>query len=260
MSSVSRLHLIIGDVNDNPMAPGSSKIFVYNYEGKAPDTEIGRVYVDDPDDWDLIDKSFEWDGIPHDRFRLNNATGMITMLEHTSEGEYLLNFIVTEDSDYTGRHKVDAQVHVTVKEIPDEAVDKSGSIRFYNMTAEDFIKVSRDAEPGTLSLKDRFQYSLARILNVSYENVDVFTVLNYNNTLDVRFSAHGSPYYAAEKLNGMVAQNQHKIEHELNLQMLMINIDECLIEKVNVNHHVQIFYINRMFHYLFIRIRHHLLG
>lgn len=60
MSSVSRLHLIIGDVNDNPMAPGSSKIFVYNYEGKAPDTEIGRVYVDDPDDWDLIDKSFEW--------------------------------------------------------------------------------------------------------------------------------------------------------------------------------------------------------
>ena len=38
--------------------PGSSEIFVYNYRGKAPTTEIGRVYVKDLDDWDLPDKTF----------------------------------------------------------------------------------------------------------------------------------------------------------------------------------------------------------
>lgn len=48
----------MGDKNDNPMRPGESEIFVYNYEGKAPDTEIGRVFVNDPDDWDLPDKTF----------------------------------------------------------------------------------------------------------------------------------------------------------------------------------------------------------
>lgn len=46
-SNISLLHLIIGDVNDNAMEAGQSSIFVYNYKGEAPDTEIGRVYVND---------------------------------------------------------------------------------------------------------------------------------------------------------------------------------------------------------------------
>lgn len=36
-------------------------------------------------------------------------------------------------------HSVEAVVNVTVKEIPEEAVDKSGSIRFVGVTAEDFV-------------------------------------------------------------------------------------------------------------------------
>jgi hypothetical protein len=40
LCNVSILLLTIGDVNDNPMAPGYSDIFVYNYEGKAPDTQV----------------------------------------------------------------------------------------------------------------------------------------------------------------------------------------------------------------------------
>ena len=58
LKAVSFLKLIIGDKNDNPMESGSSEIFVYNYLGLAPTTQIGRVYVNDPDDWDLPDKSF----------------------------------------------------------------------------------------------------------------------------------------------------------------------------------------------------------
>ena len=56
MCATSDLTLTIGDVNDNPMESGSSEIFVYNYEGQSPATQIGRVYVSDPDDWDLPDK------------------------------------------------------------------------------------------------------------------------------------------------------------------------------------------------------------
>ncbi|XP_050325410.1 DE-cadherin isoform X1 [Bactrocera neohumeralis] len=233
-SKVSILHLIIGDDNDNAMSEGSSRIFIYNYKGEAPDTDVGRVFVDDPDDWDLDDKEFRWkNGFPHDNFRLNPNTGMITMLERTQEGEYLLEFVVTEESTFIPRHSVDADVTVIVRELPEEAVDKSGSIRFYNITKESFISVPRDAQADdSLSIKDRLQYSLAKLFNTSVTNVDVFTVLqNANNTLDVRYSAHGSPYYAPEKLNGIVAQNQQKLENELGLQMLMVNIDECLIEK-----------------------------
>jgi hypothetical protein len=42
------------------MGPGSSQIFVYNYEGRAPTTQIGRVFVEDPDDWDLPFKTFRF--------------------------------------------------------------------------------------------------------------------------------------------------------------------------------------------------------
>ena len=81
MCATSLLKLIIGDVNDNPMSPGSSEIFVYHYENHSPDTQIGRVYVNDPDDWDLPDKTFKfrqpskW----RNKFELNSNTGMITM-------------------------------------------------------------------------------------------------------------------------------------------------------------------------------------
>lgn len=230
-SNVSILHLIIGDVNDNAMMDGESSIFVYNYKGEAPDTRIGRVYVNDPDDWDLPDKFFAWkDGIPNDKFSLNGDDGMITMLKGTTEGEYSLAFKVIEESQTIARHSVIAKVTVTVKEIPEEAVDKSGSIRFYGTTAEEFIAIPTD---GNETKKDRLRSNLAQLFNTSTENVDVFTVLKNENSslIDVRFSAHGSPYYEPERLNGKVALNQKKLEEELGMEMLMINVDECVFER-----------------------------
>ena len=227
-SNISYLHLVIGDVNDNEMKEGSSSIFVYNYKGEAPNTEVGRVFVEDPDDWDLPDKTFFWRDGPHSSFSLDENTGMITMLYGTQEGTYSLNFRVIEESDIISRHEVEASVEVTIKEIPEEAVDKSGSIRFYDISAEKFI----DENP--ISPKEKLLEALSELFNTSKENVDIFTVLRNeldSGVLDVRFSAHGSPYYEPEKLNGKIAQQQMKLEEQLGLKMLMINIDECLIER-----------------------------
>jgi hypothetical protein len=47
---------------------------------------------------------------------------------------------VVEESALIARHTVDANVNVTVKQIPEEAVDKSGSIRLMNITAEQFVE------------------------------------------------------------------------------------------------------------------------
>lgn len=229
MSNVSILHLVIGDVNDNPMQEGSSEIFAYNYNGEAPDVEIGRVYVNDPDDWDLPDKTFNWkDNIPDERFSLSSSDGMITLRERTPEGKYTLYFKVTEVSDNFPEHSVIATVDVTVKYIPEEAVDKSGSIRFKDISPESFVTEENKMHQ---SKKDIFRRNLSKLLNTSVENVDVFTVLNHDNVLDVRFSAHGSPYYEPERLNGMVAQNQNELIQGLDLNIVMVNIDECLIEK-----------------------------
>ncbi|EZA51390.1 DE-cadherin [Ooceraea biroi] len=235
MTGTSTLTVIIGDENDNAMQEGSSSIFVYNYRGEAPDTEIGRVYVNDPDDWDLPDKSFDW-ASPHDGFRLNKSTGMITLLSGTSNDTFVLKFVVSEKGLYVKPHRVHAYVNVTVKELPEEAVDRSGSVRFYGITAEQFV----EPDESGVSKKEIFQEKLASMLNTSIENVDVFTVLHsphYNNKslLDVRFSAHGSPYYAPEKLNTIIAQHSKEIEREMKADILLVNIDECLFEQVHCN-------------------------
>ncbi|XP_038114556.1 DE-cadherin [Culex quinquefasciatus] len=233
LSKVSILHLVIGDVNDNEMKDGESKIFVYNYKGESPNADIGRVFVDDLDDWDLPDKTFAWrDLYGSDHFELNRDTGMITMLQGTRGGDYELFFTVTEQSSFFPKHTVKAKVVVTVKEIPEEAVDKSGSIRFYGITAEEFVSRSPSL---SLTPKDRLQNRIAEMFNISRDNVDVFTVLQRDNNaslLDVRFSAHGSPYYEPEKLNGMIGYHQRIMEEELGLKMMMVSIDECMEEKV----------------------------
>jgi len=117
---------------------------------------------------------------------------------------------VFEEGPLIPRHSVDATVNVTVKVIPEEAVDRSGSVRMVGLTAEEFIQPDASGGP---SKHERFHSRLARILNVSVENVDVFTVLhsphNSNTSLlDVRFSAHGSPYWKPEKLNAAVSLNK----------------------------------------------------
>lgn len=62
------------------------------------------------------------------------------------------------------------------------------------------------------------KHRLAEILNTSVENVDVFTILhsphNPNTTqLDVRFSAHGSPYYQPEKINAAIDKHQAEVRN-----------------------------------------------
>ncbi|CAG2067313.1 unnamed protein product, partial [Timema podura] len=95
-SSTNTLTVTIGDVNDNRMQPGFKDILVYGYMNQAPDSEIGRVFVNDPDDWDLPDKKFYWEGAEHPRFRLDEDTGMITMRHGTKEGRYHLRFKVDD--------------------------------------------------------------------------------------------------------------------------------------------------------------------
>ncbi|XP_066902324.1 neural-cadherin isoform X6 [Halyomorpha halys] len=235
MSATSTLTVVIGDVNDNKMQPGSKEIFVYNYMGQSPDTEIGRVYVYDLDDWDLPDKKFYWESSDHPKFKLNEDTGMITMRHGTRAGRYHLRFKV-----YDRKHTqtdIPANVTVTVKEIPHEAVVKSGSMRIAGISDEDFIRIWNYRPQRIVQSKlDKLREKLADLLNIEKENVDIFSVQlrkRYPPVTDVRFSAHGSPYYKPVKLNGIVLMNREDIEKEVGINITMVGIDECLYENQN---------------------------
>ena len=88
----------------------------------------------------MPDKKFYWKGgTKHTNFDLDVDTGMITMLKGTTAGQYYLEFLVY-DRKHT-QNNVPANVTVTVEEIPEEAVLKSGSIRISGISDEDFIRI-----------------------------------------------------------------------------------------------------------------------
>ena len=123
-----------------------------------------------------------------------------------------------------------------MKEIPEEAVDKSGSVRMVGVTAEEFIQPGPGGTPSKHSL---FQARIAQIANVSIDNVDVFTVLhsphNSNSSLlDVRFSAHGSPYRQPEKLNADIARNKGIVSIAIFFKVLVI-LCTCLMVSLDVS-------------------------
>ncbi|XP_061942776.1 neural-cadherin isoform X4 [Apis cerana] len=232
MSGTSTLTVIIGDINDNKMQPGSKDIFVYNYAGQSPDTEIGRVYVFDLDDWDLPDKKFYWEGLEHAQFKLDEDTGMIYMKSGTHDGRYHLRFKV-----YDRKHTqtdVPANVTVTVKTIPHEAVLNSGSVRISGITDEDFIRIwDYKSQTTSRSKAELFRDKLAHLLNIDRENVDVFSVQLrriHPPLTDVRFAAHGSTYYKPVRLNGIVLMHREEIEKEVGINITMVGIDECYYE------------------------------
>ncbi|GAB6020929.1 hypothetical protein CHUAL_003573 [Chamberlinius hualienensis] len=234
MSATSTLTVIIGDVNDNPMGPGSTNIFVYNYRGRAPTSEIGRVYVDDKDDWDLPSKTFSWDGTPNSNFALNSDTGTITMINNTRGGVYTLFFSVY---DAHFKNTVLANATVTIKEISELAVFSSGSIRMAGISEEQFISVWDDKENKPIKSKYALmKEAISDLVKAKLENIDLFTVKKkqgFSPMLDVRFSAHGSPYYHPEKLNGILSESRSKLEEIVGVNITMIGIDECLYENVN---------------------------
>ncbi|KAK4290310.1 hypothetical protein Pmani_036772 [Petrolisthes manimaculis] len=88
--------VLLGDVNDNPMKTGHKTVYVWKTQGSGTESDLGRVYVEDPDDCDLEDKRFRWASAPHPLFSLHTRTGQIRALTTLREARYELEFSVSD--------------------------------------------------------------------------------------------------------------------------------------------------------------------
>ncbi|XP_042205064.1 putative neural-cadherin 2 isoform X2 [Homarus americanus] len=112
--------IIIDDVNDNPMKPAAKTVYLWKTQGGGADAALGRVYVEDPDDWDLQDKTFSWLGPPQPLFTLQTNTGDIFASTQLREGRYELHFTVSDR--VWDQKNVPANVTVVVKYLSPEAL------------------------------------------------------------------------------------------------------------------------------------------
>nr|BAU30873.1 Le1-cadherin [Ligia exotica] len=236
LSGVRELTVEVGDQNDSPMTDGESKITVYNYRGSFNRIIIGSVYVTDADDYDVADKTFKIDtketateDISH--FQVDPDNGNITMLRLTPAGDYLLVVNVTDNAR---KEEAKGIVHITVIELPKEAVMESGSFLIQDYSVSEVItQESLDVYEGT-SLYDLLKVEFGRIFDELPENVDIFYLQDVERRgfsgVDVRFNIHGSPYYTSSHVNGLLMQHKDEVENNLGIKIPVIDDNLCLYE------------------------------
>lgn len=82
------------------------------------------------------------------------------------------------------------------------------------MTAEEFVTRPKNGK----SPYDKFKTVLADKLNVPLTYVAIFSVMNVeNNMVDIRYAAHGSPYYPPSKLDSFVSLDKEEVSKFIQL-------------------------------------------
>ena len=126
------LTLVIESTNENPMveSPQSRKgVIAYTNINNYDDLPCGNTYVEDPDDWDLDDKTFECiSGCvgEYTYFTVDFATGETFMKPGAPPGTHELRIRV---NDTKFQQSVIALTTVQVVYIDDEALSRAGSVR-----------------------------------------------------------------------------------------------------------------------------------
>ncbi|XP_059176123.1 neural-cadherin-like [Physella acuta] len=229
MTATNTLTITVADKNDNDLKPGNQEILVYDYQGLFGDVEIGRVYVEDPDDWDLPDKTFSnlRPSTMQNYFSVSPTNGMITMKKGVpvtaANSPYKFQVDVY---DKVWQKTVTSTVSVTVQELSDEAVWKSGAVKLSGISSEEFIKPSSGS-----SMYSKFKATMATILGYpSPDNVQIVSLTDVGENLDVRFSAHASPYLSASQIESALMLNQDQFEKGVGAKVQQVPINLCVQE------------------------------
>ena len=216
------LYVHILDDNDHQHSTGTLNLELNSYQGKFPGGNVGKVYVVDKDTDDsrlykVLANSSEY-------FSIEGKTGMIISRPNPPKGDYYLTTRVSDfNSSFTS---VICSVFIKVKEVSAEAIDNSMAIRLGGVSREGFIT----------TVMPRFKESVASILKTNEDNVDLFSVQGAPKTskaIDVRFAAHGSPYYAPERMTAILKNSRPSLAKAMevfNVDVLVIGVDECLHE------------------------------
>ena len=220
--SATMVHVQILDDNDNQHSSGTLNLLLNSYKGKFPGGVVGKVYVIDKDIndrrmYEVLTKSSAY-------FSVERTTGMIISRSNPPKGIH--SFTVKVSDANSSFSEVICSVFIKVKEVTAEAIQKSIALRLGGVSRQKFVT----------TVLPRFKESVAGILQTSEDNVDLFSVQKAPKTpdaIDIRFAAHGSPYYAPERMRAILKNSWDAMSKALKIfevDILLIGVDECLNE------------------------------
>ena len=112
---------------------------------------------------------------------------------------------------------------------------------YAGVTAQKFVespKIGPDTTSYGQSHYDMLRSLIAKKLDIPVKNVDIFTVRDHPtipNTVDIRYSAHGSPYYRPSRIDGLMNEDKQEVSLTLSLSTVFFkhvsySIASCLIK------------------------------
>nr|XP_045603729.1 putative neural-cadherin 2 isoform X2 [Procambarus clarkii]XP_045603730.1 putative neural-cadherin 2 isoform X2 [Procambarus clarkii] len=240
LAATHPITIVVDDVNDNPMKPGFKTVYLWKTQTGGADAALGRVYVEDPDDWDLQDKTFAWAGPPHPLFTLQPNTGHIFASKQLREGRYELRFTVSDR--VWAQQDVSANVTVAVRYLSPEALTHAVPVTLTPTTpttlTAGWTPMSGGGGLGTLTK------AVMQVVGEGAESVEVVSVYGLHSTsqsaaVSASSAAHTSPspvpyvcvwvsvrlagrsFMDPVKLHGLLALHLQRLEKLMKLRVVL---------------------------------------
>lgn len=198
--------------------------------------EIGRVNVEDPDDWDSEDKVYFWhNNTAHSLYYLNTDTGSV-YAKSLKRATHQLRFSVF---DRRYQHQSHSIMNVQIVDLPLNAVINSGSLRITGLDSFRFISIWdwKARKRKRASLKEELEANLKHIIDC--DEVRIFSLIDHKHAgwmvnvngvhvhhspiLDIRYYAKlNGRFLSAVYLNGIVQQNSHLLRNNLTVSKVRV--------------------------------------
>ncbi|KAL3113056.1 hypothetical protein niasHT_013521 [Heterodera trifolii] len=238
--SEQKVHVIIGDLNDNPMSDGRMEVHVYSYKGQLKKTVIGVPYVEDKDDWDVVDKTFQLVKSENQYFHLQDKQLVIDA--ELPEGTYELEVKV---EDKVRNERAMSFIKVNVRAVPEIAFERHATIRLLVDSSLSPVSDLLDeeakglasalvreehGEPSRLELFRREMESLTQafVEVISLKPDEQLLQRLSTKVVDLRFTARtGDEFLDPTHLHGLAMRNRERLATVLRARILAVGVDMC---------------------------------
>ena len=185
------------------------EIFIVTMEDDFPGGVIGKIHATDQDVYDVL--TFALKSEQKSLFKVNSHDGKIIALGGLDSGKYVLNVSVSD-----GRFQVPFDVVVHVEQLVQEMLQNTVTIRFENVSPEDFVGLHMHGFRRTLR---------NAVLTQKQDSLHIISIQPVAGTseLDMLFAVetHSSEFYKPAYLIQKLSNTRRHLENAMRISAIL---------------------------------------
>ncbi|XP_070605725.1 protocadherin Fat 3 isoform X1 [Erythrolamprus reginae] len=185
------------------------EIFIVTMEDDFPGGVIGKIHATDQDVYDVLTYGLKSE--QKSLFKVNNHDGKIIALGGLDSGKYTLNVSVSD-----GRFQVPMDVTVNVEQLAQEMLQNTVTIRFENISPEDFVGLHMHGFRRTLR---------NAVLTQKQDSLHIISIqpVAGSNQLDMLFAVqmHAGGFYKPAYLIQKLTNARRHLENVIRIAAIL---------------------------------------